>query len=121
MTLRYDVEFNSAAHYPAQDVPDLAERAEAAGFGAYWKGESNSTDPLVLLSAIAARPFFVARRAVPRSQSHRCRRPAPLRPGANLRKRTGWGAIIERDPERFWIRSPVPRGADSFPLARRRH
>ena len=55
MTLTYDVEFNSAAHYPAPDVPDLAERAEAAGFGAYWKGESNSTDPFVLLSAIASR------------------------------------------------------------------
>ena len=28
---------------------------EEAGFGAIWKGESNSTDPFVLLSAIAAR------------------------------------------------------------------
>ena len=55
MPVTYDVEFNSAAHFPAASVPDLAERAEAAGFGAYWKGESNSTDPFVLLSAIAAR------------------------------------------------------------------
>jgi probable F420-dependent oxidoreductase len=55
LPVTYDVEFNSAAHFPAADVPDLAERAEAAGFGAYWKGESNSTDPLVLLSAIASR------------------------------------------------------------------
>ncbi|HWP59111.1 MAG TPA: LLM class flavin-dependent oxidoreductase [Candidatus Acidoferrales bacterium] len=51
----YDVEFNSAAHYPAGGVIELAERAEGAGFGAYWKGESNSTDPLVLLSGAATR------------------------------------------------------------------
>jgi len=29
--------------------------AEGVGFGAFWKGESNSTDPLVLLSAAAGR------------------------------------------------------------------
>jgi alkanesulfonate monooxygenase SsuD/methylene tetrahydromethanopterin reductase-like flavin-dependent oxidoreductase (luciferase family) len=51
----YDVEFNSAAHYPAAGVLDLAVAAEAAGFDAYWKGESNSTDPLVLISGVAAR------------------------------------------------------------------
>lgn len=51
----YDVEINSAAHYPAADVVDLVERAEAAGFGAFWKGESNSTDPMVLISAAASR------------------------------------------------------------------
>jgi alkanesulfonate monooxygenase SsuD/methylene tetrahydromethanopterin reductase-like flavin-dependent oxidoreductase (luciferase family) len=51
----YDVEFNSAAHYPADGVIELIERAEGAGFGAFWKGESNSTDPLVLLSAAASR------------------------------------------------------------------
>lgn len=51
----YDVEFNSAAHYPAGGVMELAEMAEGAGFGAYWKGESNSTDPLVLLSGAASR------------------------------------------------------------------
>jgi len=33
----------------------LSPLIEQAGFGAFWKGESNSTDPLVLLSAIAAR------------------------------------------------------------------
>src|SRR5215470_7991656 len=53
--MTYDVEFNSAAHYPADGVMDLVERAEGAGFGAYWKGESNSTDPLVLLSGAASR------------------------------------------------------------------
>ncbi|MGH7836107.1 MAG: LLM class flavin-dependent oxidoreductase, partial [Candidatus Binatia bacterium] len=51
----YDVEFNSAAHYPAGGVMELVEMAEGAGFGAYWKGESNSTDPLVLLSGAASR------------------------------------------------------------------
>ena len=51
----YDVEINSAAHYPAAGVIDLVEIAETVGFGAFWKGESNSTDPLVLLSAAASR------------------------------------------------------------------
>ena len=41
----YDVEINSAAHYPAADVPGLIELAEQVGFGAFWKGEANSTDP----------------------------------------------------------------------------
>ena len=51
----YDIELNSAAHYPADGVIPLVEMAEDAGFGAFWKGESNSTDPLVLLSAAASR------------------------------------------------------------------
>lgn len=51
----FDVEINSAAHYPAAEVPGLIELAEQAGFGAFWKGESNSTDPFVMLSAVAAR------------------------------------------------------------------
>lgn len=51
----YDIEINSAAHYPASGVIDLVARAEAAGFGAFWKGESNSTDPIVLLSGAASR------------------------------------------------------------------
>ncbi len=53
--MRYDIELNSAAHYPAREVVRLAGLAEQAGFGALWKGESNSTDPLVLLSAVASR------------------------------------------------------------------
>ena len=51
----YDIEINSAAHYPAAGVIGLVEMAEAVGFGAFWKGESNSTDPLVLISAAASR------------------------------------------------------------------
>lgn len=51
----YDIEINSAAHYPAAGVVDLIELAEKVGFGAFWKGESNSTDPLVMLSAVASR------------------------------------------------------------------
>jgi alkanesulfonate monooxygenase SsuD/methylene tetrahydromethanopterin reductase-like flavin-dependent oxidoreductase (luciferase family) len=51
----FDVEINSAAHYPAADVPGLIELAEQVGFGAFWKGESNSTDPFVMLSAVASR------------------------------------------------------------------
>jgi alkanesulfonate monooxygenase SsuD/methylene tetrahydromethanopterin reductase-like flavin-dependent oxidoreductase (luciferase family) len=51
----YDIELNSAAHYPVAGIVELSPLIEAAGFGAFWKGESNSTDPLVLLSGIAAR------------------------------------------------------------------
>lgn len=51
----HDIEINSAAHYPAAGVIELVELAEKVGFGAFWKGESNSTDPMVLLSAAAAR------------------------------------------------------------------
>src|SRR4030095_14481052 len=51
----YDVEINSAAHYPAADVPGLIELAEQVVFGAFGKGESNSTDPIVMLSAVASR------------------------------------------------------------------
>ncbi len=51
----YDIELNSAAHYPVAGIIDLAPSIEAAGFGAFWKGESNSTDPLVLITGVAAR------------------------------------------------------------------
>ena len=51
----FDVEINSAAHYPAAEIPGLVALAEQVGFGAFWKGESNSTDPLILLSAVASR------------------------------------------------------------------
>jgi alkanesulfonate monooxygenase SsuD/methylene tetrahydromethanopterin reductase-like flavin-dependent oxidoreductase (luciferase family) len=51
----YDTEFNSAAQVPAKICVDAAGLAEKRGFGAVWKGESNSRDPLVLLTAYAAR------------------------------------------------------------------
>lgn len=50
-----DTEFNSAAQVPARICVDASELAEERGFGAVWKGESNSRDPIVLLSAMAAR------------------------------------------------------------------
>src|ERR1700741_500986 len=55
MIVHYDIELNSAAHYPVDQIVELSPLIEQAGFGAFWKGESNSTDPLVLLSGIAAR------------------------------------------------------------------
>src|SRR5262249_15736476 len=50
-----DTEFNSAAQIPARICLDGAVLAERQGFGCVWKGESNSRDPMVLLSAMAAR------------------------------------------------------------------
>jgi probable F420-dependent oxidoreductase len=50
-----DTEFNSAAQVPARIAVEAAVLAEQRGFGCVWKGESNSRDPLVLLSAYAAR------------------------------------------------------------------
>jgi len=51
----YDIELNSAAHYPAAGLVELGPVIEEAGFGAFWEGESNSTDPLVLLSGLVVR------------------------------------------------------------------
>lgn len=53
--MHYDIELNSAAHYPVRGIVELSPLIEQAGFGAFWKGESNSTDPFVLISAIGAR------------------------------------------------------------------
>ncbi len=50
-----DTEFNSAAQVPAKICADAAALAEERGFGGVWKGESNSRDPLVLLTTYAAR------------------------------------------------------------------
>src|SRR3954454_24825491 len=52
----YDVEFNSSTQYPAPAVVELAEMAEAHGFAAFWEGEANNMDPMVLVSAIASPP-----------------------------------------------------------------
>lgn len=53
--MRYDIDFDSGVVYPDSTIVELAEIADEHGFGAVWKGESNSADPLVVLSAIAAR------------------------------------------------------------------
>lgn len=50
-----DTEFNSAAQIHSKVCVNAAMLAEKQGFGAVWKGESNSRDPMVLLSAMAAR------------------------------------------------------------------
>ena len=49
-----DTEFNSAAQIPSGICLRAAVEAERRRFGCVWKGESNSRDPLVLLSAMAA-------------------------------------------------------------------
>jgi alkanesulfonate monooxygenase SsuD/methylene tetrahydromethanopterin reductase-like flavin-dependent oxidoreductase (luciferase family) len=49
-----DTEFNSAAQIPSSICLRAAVEAERRGFGCVWKGESNSRDPMVLLSAMAA-------------------------------------------------------------------
>jgi alkanesulfonate monooxygenase SsuD/methylene tetrahydromethanopterin reductase-like flavin-dependent oxidoreductase (luciferase family) len=49
-----DTEFNSAAQIPSDICLRAAVEAEKRGFGCVWKGESNSRDPIVLLSAMAA-------------------------------------------------------------------
>lgn len=49
-----DTEFNSAAQIPSDICLRAAVEAERRGFGCVWKGESNSRDPIVLLSAMAA-------------------------------------------------------------------
>lgn len=54
-----DTEFNSAAQVPADICIDSAVAAEKRGFGAVWKGESNSRDPMVLLTAMAMRTSSV--------------------------------------------------------------
>jgi probable F420-dependent oxidoreductase len=54
--LIYDIQINPTGNeYPSAGVVELSPLMEQAGFGAFWKGEANNTDPLVLLSAIAAR------------------------------------------------------------------
>jgi alkanesulfonate monooxygenase SsuD/methylene tetrahydromethanopterin reductase-like flavin-dependent oxidoreductase (luciferase family) len=52
--MKIDIEFNSGAQLPMDAIPELAQRAEAHGFGCAWGGEANNKDPTVMLSAIAA-------------------------------------------------------------------
>jgi len=52
----YDIQINPAGgDYPSAGVVELSPLMEQAGFGGFWKGEVNNTDPLVLLCGIAAR------------------------------------------------------------------
>ena len=53
--MKVDIEFNSAGHVPSTGILEAAQVAEQRGFGAIWKGESNSRDPAVIPSSIAAR------------------------------------------------------------------
>jgi alkanesulfonate monooxygenase SsuD/methylene tetrahydromethanopterin reductase-like flavin-dependent oxidoreductase (luciferase family) len=53
--MQVDIEFNSAGHIPSPGILEAAPLAEARGFGTLWKGESNSRDPVVVLSSVAAR------------------------------------------------------------------
>ena len=52
-TVIYDIELNSAAHYPPRGVVELGSAIERAGFRAFWKGEANSPDPFVVLTGLA--------------------------------------------------------------------
>lgn len=47
-----DVEFNSSAEYTAKGIVEAGTEAERCGFSGVWKGEANSKDPIVLLSAL---------------------------------------------------------------------
>lgn len=51
--MRYDIDFDSGVLYPGKSLVELARVAEDNGFDAVWKGESNSADPIVTLSAMA--------------------------------------------------------------------
>jgi alkanesulfonate monooxygenase SsuD/methylene tetrahydromethanopterin reductase-like flavin-dependent oxidoreductase (luciferase family) len=51
--VNYDLDLDSGVVYPGLTMVDLAKAAEDAGFDAIWKGESNSADPMVCLSAMA--------------------------------------------------------------------
>ncbi|HZT08151.1 MAG TPA: LLM class flavin-dependent oxidoreductase [Chloroflexota bacterium] len=51
--MRYDLDLDSGVVYPGTSMVDLAKVAEDCGFDAIWKGESNSADPMVSLSAMA--------------------------------------------------------------------
>lgn len=52
--MQVDIEFNSGAQLPMDALPELAQMAEARGFGCAWGGEANNKDPTVMLAAIAA-------------------------------------------------------------------
>lgn len=51
--MKIDVEFNSSAEYTAKGIVEASAEAEKCGFDGAWKGEANSKDPIVLLSALS--------------------------------------------------------------------
>ncbi|MBM2811588.1 MAG: 5,10-methylenetetrahydromethanopterin reductase [Chloroflexi bacterium] len=53
--MKFDIDFDSGVVYPGTTIADLAHIAEENGFDAAWKGESNSHDPIVCLTAMAMR------------------------------------------------------------------
>lgn len=52
--MKIDIEFNSGAQLPMNEIPGLARLAEQHGFDCAWGGEANNKDPTVMLAAIAA-------------------------------------------------------------------
>jgi alkanesulfonate monooxygenase SsuD/methylene tetrahydromethanopterin reductase-like flavin-dependent oxidoreductase (luciferase family) len=52
--MKIDIEFNSGAQLPMEEIPALAQLAEKHGFNCAWGGEANNKDPTVMLAAIAA-------------------------------------------------------------------
>lgn len=58
--MKIDTEFNSAAQIHSKICVDASALAESAGFSCVWKGESNSRDPMVFLSAMAARTSTIS-------------------------------------------------------------
>ena len=52
--MKIDIEFNSGAQLPMEEIPALAQLAEKHGFDCAWGGEANNKDPTVMLAAIAA-------------------------------------------------------------------
>jgi alkanesulfonate monooxygenase SsuD/methylene tetrahydromethanopterin reductase-like flavin-dependent oxidoreductase (luciferase family) len=54
IAMKIDIEFNSGAQLPMDEIPELARLAELHGFDCAWGGEANNKDPTVMLAAIAA-------------------------------------------------------------------
>ncbi len=52
--MELDIEFNSGAQLPMDEIPALAQAAEDSGFDCAWGGEANNKDPTVMLAAAAA-------------------------------------------------------------------
>ncbi len=53
--MRYDFQVDSSERVPAPLFGAVAAEAEAAGFRAFWKGESNGRDPIAVLAAASQR------------------------------------------------------------------